>query len=225
MAKLLSGTRIYGNATIDGNLYVGHSIYASNIVVNTIQSSNIVISVTEIIEGLFTPNKVFDALRGNNVTVNNLTVSGDLEVQGNVVSVNTATLNVEDKNITIANGAINSSQADGAGITIAGANASITYQETGDKLVVNKPLDVTGNLNISNSAFLNSDPVITLNPLNQSIAVLRSQLDAPVGNVLYVSGNGDDRNSGYSLANALANIHTALNRAEPWTTVFVKSGD
>ena len=225
MAKLLSGTRIYGNATIDGNLYVGHSIYASNIVVNTIQSSNTVISVTEIIEGLFTPNKVFDALRGNNVTVNNLTVSGDLEVQGNVVSVNTATLNVEDKNITIANGAINSSQADGAGITIAGANASITYQETGDKLVVNKPLDVTGNLNISNSAFLNSDPVITLNPLNQSIAVLRSQLDAPVGNVLYVSGNGDDRNSGYSLANALANIHTALNRAEPWTTVFVKSGD
>jgi hypothetical protein len=225
MAKLLSGTRIYGNATIDGNLYVGHSIYASNIVVNTIQSSNTVISVTEIIEGLFTPNKVFDALRGNNVTVNNLTVSGDLEVQGNVVSVNTATLNVEDKNITIANGAINSSQADGAGITIAGANASITYQNTGDKLVVNKPLDVTGNLNISNSAFLNSDPVITLNPLNQSIALLRSQLDAPVGNVLYVSGNGDDRNSGNSMANALANIHTALNRANSWTTVFVKSGD
>lgn len=226
MAKLLSGTRIYGNATVDGNLYVGHSIYASNIVVDTIQSSNTtVLTITEIIEGLFTPNKVFDALLGNNVTVNNLTVSGDLEVQGNVVSVNTATLNVEDKNITIANGAINSSQANGAGITIAGANASITYQETGDKLIVNKPLDVTGNLNISNSAFLNGDPVITLNPLNQSIALLRSQLDAPVGNVLYVSGNGDDRNSGNSMANALANIHTALNRANSWTTVFVKSGD
>jgi hypothetical protein len=50
-------------------------------------------------------------------------------------------------------------------------------------------------------------------------------MDAPVGNVIFVSGNGNDNNSGNSLANALANIHTALNRAQPWTTVFVKSGD
>jgi hypothetical protein len=50
-------------------------------------------------------------------------------------------------------------------------------------------------------------------------------MDAPVGNVIFVSGNGNDNNSGNSLANALANVHTALNRAQPWTTVFVKSGD
>ena len=224
MAKLLSGTRIHGNASVDTFITVGGTIYAGNIIIDSI-TANVWNNLGNAVASYFDPARVIGALQGNNVTVNNLTVSGDLEVQGNVVSVNTATLNVEDKNITIANGAINSSQADGAGITIAGANATITYQETGDKLVVNKPLDVTGNLNISNSAFLNSDPVITLNPLNQSIAVLRSQLDAPVGNVIYVSGNGDDRNSGYSLANALANIHTALNRAEPWTTVFVKSGD
>jgi hypothetical protein len=224
MAKLLSGTRIHGNASVDTFITVGGTIYAGNIIIDSI-TANVWNNLGNAVASYFDPARVIGALQGNNVTVNNLTVSGDLEVQGNVVSVNTATLNVEDKNITIANGAINSSQANGAGITIAGANATITYQETGDKLVVNKPLDVTGNLNISNSAFLNSDPVITLNPLNQSIAVLRSQLDAPVGNVIYVSGNGDDRNSGYSLANALANIHTALNRAEPWTTVFVKSGD
>jgi len=50
-------------------------------------------------------------------------------------------------------------------------------------------------------------------------------MDSPVGNVIFVSGNGNDNNSGNSLANALANIHVALNRAQPWTTVFVKSGD
>ncbi len=185
----------------------------------------------------FTPQRVIEALAGNNVTVNNLTVAGDLEVQGNTVSVNTATLTIEDKNIIIANGAVNYAQADGAGITIAGANATITYVAASDDLQINKDvvaqanlavngtLDVTGNVNLQNPAFIDNDPVVTLNPLNQSIALLRSYMDAQVGNVLYVSGNGNDDNSGNSFANALANIHTALNRAQPWTTVFVKSGD
>jgi hypothetical protein len=255
MAKLKSGTRIYGNLLVDTFITTGGDITAANIVVNAI-TANIWNGLTtdKVAEGLnlyftnarvvtaitpllttanvvennnlyFTAQRAIEALAGNNVTVNNLTISGDLEIQGNVVSVNAATLNIEDKNIVVANGATNASQANGAGITIAGANASITYQNTGDKFVVDKPLDVTGNINGTNAAFLNGDPVITLNPLNQSIALLRSQLDAPVGNVIFVSGNGDDRNSGNSIANALANIHTALNRAQPWTTVFVKSGD
>ncbi len=255
MAKLKSGTRIYGNLSVDTFITVESDITAANIVVNAI-TANIWNGLTtdNVAEGLnlyftnarvvtaitpllttaniietnnlyFTAQRAIEALVGNNVTVNNLTISGDLEIQGNVVSVNTATLNIEDKNIVVANGATNASQANGAGITIAGANASITYQNTGDKFVVDKPLDVTGNINGTNAAFLNGDPVITLNPLNQSIALLRSQLDAPVGNVIFVSGNGDDRNSGNSIANALANIHTALNKAQPWTTVFVKSGD
>ncbi len=189
------------------------------------------------------------------VTVNNLVVSGDLEVQGNTVTVNAATLTVEDKNILLANGAINPAQADGAGITIAGANATILYVAENDQLEINKDLNVVANVHIEGTAeaangletaalqvdggvyiggnlvvagtggFLNSDPIITLNPLNQSIALLRSQIDAPVGNVIFVSGNGNDNNSGNSIANALANIHTALNKAQPWTTVFVKSGD
>jgi len=257
MAKLLSGTRIYGNAAVDTFITVGGTIYAGNIVIDSITAniwnrlytaninesltnlfytnSRVISAVTpllttaNVIESpnnlYYTNSRVIDALLGNNVTVNNLIVSGDLEVQGNVVTVNAATLNIEDKNILIANGAINAGQANGAGITIAGANANITYQSTGDKFVINKPLEITGNITGTNAAFLNGDPVITLNPLNQSIALLRAQLDAPVGNVLYVSGNGNDNNSGNSLANALANIHVALNRAQPWTTVFVKSGD
>ena len=89
----------------------------------------------------FTAQRAIAALAGNNVTVNNLTVSGDLEVQGNVVSINAATLNVEDKNIILANGAVNASQADGAGITITGANASITYVAVKDELQINKSVN------------------------------------------------------------------------------------
>ena len=206
---------VKGGIKLSGNISGTNYLFANNIVV-TYDSS--------FASNLFAKNITTLNISGNG-SVNNLVVAGDLEVRGNTVTLNTSTLTIEDKNLLLANGAVSSSQADGAGITIAGANASIIYRNTGDKFVIDKPLDVTGNINGTNAAFLNGDPVVTLNPLNQSIALLRSQLDAPVGNVLFVSGNGDDRNSGNSIANALANIHVALNRAQPWTTVFVKSGD
>jgi hypothetical protein len=211
-----------GGRKFSGNIFGTNYLFANNIVV-TYDSS--------FASNLFAKNITTDNISANtlnisgNGSVNNLVVAGDLEVRGNTVTLNTSTLTIEDKNLLLANGAVSSSQADGAGITIAGANASILYRNTGDKFVIDKPLDVTGNINGTNAAFLNGDPVVTLNPLNQSIALLRSYMDSPVGNVLYVSGNGNDNNSGNSLANALANIHTALHRAQPWTTVFVKSGD
>jgi hypothetical protein len=251
--RVQSGIRANGNITgvnylNASNITVTYTGSFANIFVSGKITGNVVGTVSSLDnqttsslkEGsnlYFTAQRAIAALAGNNVTVNNLTVSGDLEVQGNVVSVNTATLNIEDKNILLANGAINASQADGAGITIAGANASIVYENATNQFAINKNLEaeanlivggtlnVTGNTNLQNPAFINNDPVITLNPLNQSIALLRSYMDAPVGNVIFVSGNGNDKNSGNSLANALANIHTALNRAQPWTTVFVKSGD
>jgi hypothetical protein len=213
---------VKGGIKLSGNIFGTNYLFANNIVV-TYDSS--------FASNLFAKNITTDNISANtlnisgNGSVNNLVVAGDLEVRGNTVTLNTSTLTIEDKNLLLANGAVSSSQADGAGITIAGANASILYQNTGDKFVIDKPLDVTGNINGTNAAFLNGDPVVTLNPLNQSIALLRSYMDSPVGNVLYVSGNGNDNNSGNSLANALANIHTALHRAQPWTTVFVKSGD
>ena len=59
----------------------------------------------------------------NDVTIpNNLTVTGDLLVQGNTTTLNTSTLAVEDKNILLANTVSPSdSSADGAGITVKGS--------------------------------------------------------------------------------------------------------
>jgi hypothetical protein len=94
----------------------------------------------------FTNSRVLDALVEANVIVNDLFVSGDLVVQGNSAVLNVSTLIVEDKNIVIANGAASASIADGAGITIEGANATILYKESGDKFELNKNLDVLGNI-------------------------------------------------------------------------------
>ena len=88
-------------------------------------------------------------------------------------------------------------------------------------LLVSGNANVDGNLTVAGNIYTDQGEVATY----QSLALLRAQLEAPVTNVLYVATNGDDNNTGYALSNALANIHTALARANSWTTVFVKSGD
>ena len=94
----------------------------------------------------FTNQRVFDTLSYANLALNNLTLIGDLLVQGNTVTLNTGVLTVEDKNITLANGSINASQADGAGIHVPGASANIIYEVAGDDWAFNKDIRVTGNV-------------------------------------------------------------------------------
>ena len=71
-----------------------------------------------------------------------ITVTGDLTVSGTTTTVNSTTLDVADLNITVASGAADSSAADGAGLTVDGAGATITYAHTGTKWVLNKATDV-----------------------------------------------------------------------------------
>jgi hypothetical protein len=63
------------------------------------------------------------SLNGDDVTI-----IGDLTVQGTQTQLNTATLNIEDKNLLIASGAADSSAANGAGITIDGADKSLEWE-------------------------------------------------------------------------------------------------
>jgi len=89
----------------------------------------------------------------NNTTIgNNLVVGGNLTVNGSTTTVNSTTLDVDDINITVAKGAANNSAANGAGLTVDGANATFNYVSTGDKWTMNKPLDITGTLAVSSTS-------------------------------------------------------------------------
>jgi len=70
------------------------------------------------------------AATGTTAVNNSLTVSGNLQVSGTTTTVNSTTLEVADKNITIAKGAANSAAADGAGITVDGASATFNYVDS-----------------------------------------------------------------------------------------------
>ena len=96
-----------------------------------------------------TGNITADFLSANVSTVTDLTVSGNLTVQGTETILNTSTLTVEDKNIVVANGAADASAANGAGLTIDGANATIEYISANDNFQFNKSIQTTANVSAS----------------------------------------------------------------------------
>lgn len=92
---------------------------------------------------------LFSVKSSGNVTIagaatfdSDLTVQGNLTVNGTTTTLNTTELTIEDKNIVLANGAVDAAAAAGAGITIDGADATLTYNSSGDLFEYNKNLKV-----------------------------------------------------------------------------------
>ena len=80
-------------------------------------------------------------------------ILGNLEVKGTTTTINSTSVEIDDVNLTLAGNAANASQADGAGLTVAGANATFTYDSSDDRWVANKAMqasefvgNVTGNV-------------------------------------------------------------------------------
>ena len=69
-----------------------------------------------------------------------LTITGNLVVQGTKTELSTTTLDVEDKNITMSKGSASASASNGAGITVEGPGtaASLIYNDNPEKWVFNK---------------------------------------------------------------------------------------
>jgi hypothetical protein len=76
-------------------------------------------------------------------TSGNLTVAGNLTVSGTTTTVNSTTLDVADLNITIADGAADAAAANGAGITVDGASATMLYTSATDTWDFNKAISGT----------------------------------------------------------------------------------
>ena len=137
-----------GNTQILGTLDVDSQSTLSSVNVQDLTSGRVVLAGTsgEIEDS---GNLTFD---GTNLTVTgNTIVTGNLTIEGTQTQLNTSTLNVEDKNILIASGAVDASAANGGGITIDGADATILYSSADDSFQLNKQLQVEGN--ISGSSF------------------------------------------------------------------------
>jgi len=110
-----------GRLTAAGNTAI--SITASQV---SDRATNLVTGLTGTANQITVSNSGVGAVTVSlpaDVTISNtLTITGDLVVNGNTTTLNTATLTVEDKNIVLANVATpTDTTADGAGFTIKGA--------------------------------------------------------------------------------------------------------
>tara|TARA_B100002019_G_C21271819_1_gene602809 strand:- start:1847 stop:5038 length:3192 start_codon:yes stop_codon:yes gene_type:complete len=85
----------------------------------------------------------------SDVTFADILVTGNLTVQGTRTELQVATLNVEDLNITVASGSADSAAADGAGITIAGADESLTWDHGNSRFNFSDDVHVVGNITVS----------------------------------------------------------------------------
>ena len=76
----------------------------------------------------------------------NVTITGNLIITGTTVSVNTTTLDVKDKNITVAKGAASGIDADGAGLTVDTAGVGWYYHNTSNTWQSNVGITPSANL-------------------------------------------------------------------------------
>ena len=112
--------------TVSGNITAGNISDVNIISANSVQlTSNLTVSGVGTVGG-------------------NLYVLGNLQVSGTTTTVSQATLSVTDKIITVSNGSTTGSQANGAGISVAGANANLYYTSIGDQWNTNKPFYAPG---------------------------------------------------------------------------------
>ena len=96
-----------------------------------------ILKVTDRITSNSGANLVLDP-GGDNAVTGKIVIRGDLQIDGTETIINSTTLSINDKNIILADSAVDSAAANGAGLTIEGANATITYDATRDQFISNK---------------------------------------------------------------------------------------
>ena len=166
----LTSLAVTGNANV-GNILAGGYFYSngSPLTVDSTQivngNSNVVVSANGNISVSVAGNSNVVVFTGTGANINgyanitsdgiiggNLTVTGNFTVNGTTTTLNTTTLDVEDLNITLAKGAASSGAANGAGITVDGANATFVYDSTSNTWVSSHGANITGTANITGNA-------------------------------------------------------------------------
>ena len=144
------------NGPSDGYLYTGNSnlsigtagAFALNFFTGNTLAANERMRITptgNVGIGNTTPvNKL--SVSGTSYLGGDVTITGNLIVSGTTVTVNTATLDVKDKNITIAKGAVSGIAADGAGLTVDTVNVGWYYNNASNTWQSNVGITPSANL-------------------------------------------------------------------------------
>ena len=184
-ATQLGANSVDSSELVDGSIDTSHiadaqittaklgtnQVTSAKIAQNSVEARHIAdgsITDTQLGSGAFTMGTITTtgAIRGPaSLTIDPATVgdntgtvviAGNLQVDGTTTTVNSTTVDVVDKNITLGKGG-SASANNGGGITIDGAAATILYTHSGTKWSFNKDIEVSKVLtntvnNVGNSA-------------------------------------------------------------------------
>lgn len=143
-----------GDLTVDGDFTVNGNTTIGNAATDTVAiTADVASNIVPDADGTrnlgdtsnYWANVYADAITTTaNVDVGgDLTLTGNLVVNGTTTTLNTATLEVEDKNIVLGDGLTTAAAANGGGITLEGADATILYDSASDRWDFNKPIEVS----------------------------------------------------------------------------------
>jgi hypothetical protein len=111
-------------------------------------------------------------------------ILGDLQVDGTTTTINSTTLDVDDKNITVSKGAANKTASDGGGLSVdlgTDGTANLTYHSTPDAFSFDKKLGIgtnnpAYNLSIAGASATSQNLLLTwATNQNDAYARIRSQ--------------------------------------------------
>ena len=141
----------------------------------------------------------------------NVYVAGNLQVTGNVVTVDYSNLSVANSNITLATGAANAAQADGGGLLIPVAGANFTYNYSANSW--NSTIAITAPTFIGDGANL-TNVIANVQAINVQGSILSNSVNysnlTNFGLVVTISATGDVSTTGNVYANVVeANTVTA----------------
>jgi cytoskeletal protein CcmA (bactofilin family) len=195
-----TSTFIEGLTAIDG------TTGATNFFTTPTGSTNLLTSASAISIGAST----------STTTVNDdLVVTGNLTVNGETTTINSTTLTVDDKNIVIAQGAADSASADGAGITVDGANANITYNHAGTQWELDKPVYLSDTTDSSSSS---TGALIVAGGIGAAGNIVCDGEFSIVGDIAV---NGGDITTDDATFNFVTSTATTLNMGLAATTVSI----
>lgn len=170
---------VTGDTTLTGDLAVnGGDLTTSQTTFNLLNSTATTLNI-----GGAATSLNLGAATGTTTVGNNLTVTGDLTVNGNTTTLSTSTLEVEDKNILIAKGAANDAAANDAGIVVESGdgNKSILWKDATDAFTSSEHIETAAGKTLALSGSSSGKTTINVAATASGTLTLPSATDTLVG--------------------------------------------
>ena len=213
------------------NLTEGTNLYYTNARADARIAAATTDDVSEGSSNLYYTNARADA-RITNALAGNITITGNLTVNGTQTTLNTATLSVEDLNITVGKNATTSSAANGAGITFgawsSGTIPTLTWDHSNARFAMNKSLaaNIVGNVtgNVSGSSGSTTGNAATATALATSRNISGVAFNGTADITLNTSAITENTNLYYTDARVSTRADTILNHSNHSNITVSKVG-